>query len=383
MILNKQVCVAVGLLVSLLSSLGSCKPTDTPAPDAAARLGDALSCWNKLDLRATARLESNDGSGDSGAAEYTLTVKRLGSRALISRKQVLERSGQETARIQKDFVLCENGDVLDCQAMLEPSLKQTSGTEGLGIGLHSKRLAGSQRYDNESVYYGLNDLGAALWIIGYLPLRDYLDNASEIRAVAIGEGEDVRIAASCDYGRLKLVVSPSNGWLPESFELIKEPQHYTIRGRVAEEFENMVSSIVWSGKVEGFKKSSGGCHAPRKMVIERRTNWTTKPVEVDRTSIDFEAVTFDPPLTDRDFVTDIVFPVGYRVAIMGAPHLPYKWDGRAVVPGVPDLPEDPRRLAYERVKHSGHVRTIVVSANLILLAIIAFVLLWKRGRAST
>ena len=339
---------AIGVFLLLLSEpLVAFSQDDAQSDrDVLRLLREALSRYDSLDLQASARTEFPDGKGGTAVSTLAIRVKRLGSRALMSTDDVVDRPGAETSRTREEYLVYENGDVLRCQANLDSSLKQVDGRNGLAFRLDSKRLAEKQELDRKSVYLGLNDAGAALWIVGYAPLLDYLEDASKIEFVRGENGTE--ILAVGEYGRLKLTVSSSSGWLPQSFEIVKEPGHKTVGGLVADLYGNSVRSIVWTGKADGFTRDSAGRWAPAKMEVQRRTERKEKPAETDRVTIDLEHVTFDPPLTASDFKIGIVAPVGYPVHLIGAAHLLYKWDGQEVVPGIPDMPARGRKKGRKK-----------------------------------
>lgn len=383
-LLMRRVGAIVGFLLLLYEPLAAFSQEDAQSErDVLRLLREALSRYDSLDLQASARTQFPDGKGGTAVSTLAISVKRLGSRALMSTNDVVDRPGAETSRMREEFLVYENGDVLRCQAKLDSSLKQVDGRNGLALRLDSKRLAGTQQLDRKSVYLALNDAGAALWIIGYAPLLDYLDGASKIEVARGASGTE--IVAVGEYGRLKLTASSSSGWLPQSFEIVKEPGHKTFGGLVADLYGNSVRSIVWTGKADGFTSDSVGRWVPAKMDVQRRTERKEKPAETDRITIDFEHVTFDPPLTASDFRIGIVAPVGYPVFVIGANHLPYKWDGQAVVPGVPNMP--PRlnqQVEYKNLEKSGRPNrtlTVLILFN-VLLVLIFIVVLWRRRGAS-
>ena len=368
-VLAALIAVVMLLLQSSVYSAESSSPKGEPL----ILLRESLSNFDHVDLEATVHATLSS----STTATQFLRVKRHGSRALISWKEFVDRPGKETWRAQHDACVYGNGDVLQCQVAIDSSLKQVSGPANLALVLNSSRLAKSQEVDAKSVYYGLNDASAALWVIGYQSITDMLKNASSVQLVSRDAGAEVRAFGA--YGRLKLVLSAANGWLPQSFELIKDPGHETVRGTVADVYKNSVTFVSWTGKVSDFTVDSAGRWAPARMTVERRTEWKDRPSEPDTTTIEFQRVTFDPALTEADFQTDIAAPVGYPVSIRGADHLPYRWDGVAAVPGIPD---GAGRVEGYRGR-GGLLQAILICINVALIAIVVFVLIWKKRRVQS
>ena len=158
-----------------------------------------------------------------------LRYKRHEDQALVSIKRKLgTRRG-----MQNDSILYANSDILTCQSSLDESLKQPEGVnDNLSFLLYSKRLAGKQKKDRRSIYNSLDDAGVVLWIVGYAQLRDHLRSGEDISMSH--QGEKTRLEMTSEFGHLELLFSEQYGWLPEEFELIKEPQHRTNRGLVGE-----------------------------------------------------------------------------------------------------------------------------------------------------
>jgi hypothetical protein len=384
----RRIAVLVGCLFLLFRPVQVFSQQETHSQDRVlALLREAISHYKSLDLQATCHMQYPADNKGLGKSTLFLKVRHSGSRALLSEKEVVDQPGQETARMQTDFVVEDNGDVLDFQTGLDSSLKQLDFRKRhseLRICLYSQRLAGKQTVDRDSVYFMLNDAGAAVWVIGYAPVLDYLDRATKIQVAPVGSGAEV--LASGAYGRLKLAVSPSSGWLPHSFELTKEPEHITTGGRVADVYKNLVKSIVWTGESKDFRTDSKGRRSPTQIQVHRQTNWKNGPAESIETRIELQKVIFDPTLAASDFQTDITAPAGFAVAIKDAVNLPYRWDGHAIVPGIPDLPPVPNRIAFEKLKSSSgakRTRMLLILFNGLALILIVGVVLWKkRGRVS-
>ncbi len=347
---------------------------DVPEDDAVIRhLRDALIRYDNLDLIASYQIRQLDVGGNAGPIleDVIVSVKRLGSRALISNKSRLGQPGGDVRPIQMDLVVYGEGDIVTCQAALDTSLRQITGTtDDLGILLYSKWLAGKQRFDRKSVYNNLNDAGAVLWVIGYAPLLDYIEEASEVDIIPTDDG--AKLIATSEYGVLTLSLSKAHDWLPKSFQVVKNPEHKTVGGLVGEVFKGEVKSVTWTGEVKDFIADDVGRWAPKSLLVQRRTVRNSGTANILETDITLDQVKYDPPLTEADLTTDIVTPVGFRVTVDGAEHLPYEWDGENAVPRTASLGE-----IASGVKNRVWSRGGLIGINLLFLTIVMY-LLWKR-----
>lgn len=351
-------------------------------------LRESLARFDAVDLTASIHVQSVDhlGSNAETVVESTaLRVSRQVQRALISMKSKTDRPAQDSWLMQNDFIVYDNDDVLSCQAGIDLSLAQVKGVnDDLGFLLYSARLAGEQRLDRQSVYGNLNDSGAALWIIGYAPLSDYLDGPLGPVVNVTEDGAEIEAASA--FGLLTAKLSKSHGWLPKSFRIEKNREHKTVGGLVGDVYasetgvgvEQRVTSVTWTGKIDSFVSDDAGRWAPKRMTVTRTTNAGKTLIGSIVTTIDLEQVTFNPSLTELDFHTDIVAPLGYPVTVNNATHLPYKWDGTGAAPGVPI---DPQRL-IEGVAEPGNGKRILLILANVALVLVLIVLLWrKRGAA--
>lgn len=338
----------------------------------------ALGRFENVVLTASITVRQSDDSGEtSGVFKTLFHLKRGSGRVLMSSKHHNERSGESPSRQQVDRVVGEDGAVMHFQSNLDDSMKQVDGLHpGLIITIDSKTLSGSQEDDSQSVLYGLNDGGAALWVVGYASIREMLKSAKP-SDVEFREGV-AEIRTDGTQGRMRLVVSEASGWLPQTFEIAKSKHHQTIRGLVGVVFENMVTAVVWTGKVTDFHSDSTGRWWPGQIEVVRRTEWIDKPVEVSTTSIVMNSVEFDVPLKAEDFQTSLVFPVNFPVTVEGADHLPYKWNGSAPVPGVPDRPPRPNKVYEETTPANRRIGMVWLGGASILLFVAIIALLKRR-----
>ncbi len=343
-------------------------------------LREALTRYKNLSLQATCHIRFLDKNG-LGESNIYLRVKRSGSRVLLSQKEVVDRPGQETRRTQVDFVVEDNGDVQHFQTRLDSSLRQVDyrGPEpDLRISLYSQRLAGKQVVDRDNLFSMMNDAGVALWVVGYAPMLDYLDRATDIQVTQAGG--DAEVVAKSEYGRLRLIVSPTNGWLPQTFEVTKDPEHKTTGGSVAVVFNNLVKSVTWTGKVNGFKTDSKGRSSPARIRVNRQTHWKDRPSESIETTIDLQEVIYDPAFVPSDFQTDITAPAGLPVTIKGALNLPYQWDGHAIIPGTSNMPSIPN-VNIRFISGSNRWRTLFILFNVLVIVVLFGIFLRKEKRS--
>lgn len=373
-----------GVILLLLSSGAIAQQDDRVGREVVSRLFDALARYDKVDLSASIRTRVSIGPGTENGplVEATLLkVKQFRTRSLISMKSKFESPGTDAAFSQNDFILYDSGDVLSCQASLDSSLRQVDGvTSSLGFLLYSKRLAGKQRLDKRSMFTNLNDAGAALWIVGYAPLRNHIDEASELTITPTDDGAEIH--SRSEYGRLSLTLAKSSGWLPRSIQLTKGPEHKTIGGLVRDVYgssgANPVTSIKWIAEFTDFTRDNDGRYAPKHATVLRQEVSEAGIARSETTTIELDRVIFDPPLTASDFRTEIVAPVDYPVTVNEASHLPFKWDGEAAVPGVPI---DPERIVESLAGSGGGKRTLLIALNVALVLVLAL-LFWRKRAAS-
>jgi len=319
-------------------------------------------------------------NSEATKAVFTTSVelKRTGSRIVLSSKALAERPSKDTWRQQIDQVVGENGEVILFQSKLDDAMKQVEGLHpGLSISVDSEKLSGSQGKDLQSVLYGLNDGGAAVWVVGYASIREMLKSAKPTN-VELRDGV-AEIRADGANGQIRVLVSEASGWLPQTFEIVKSKHHETVGGLVGVIFENKVTSVVWTGKAGGFRSDSAGRWWPGEIEVVRRTEWIDQPAEVTTTKITINSVEFDVALTDNDFRTSLVFPANFPVTVHGADHLPYKWNGSEPVPGIPDRPPRPNKVYEETTPAKQRIGMVWLGGASILLFIAIVALLKRRN----
>jgi len=351
-------------------------------------LRQALQQYDSVDLTATVNVPfagSTNPEIPPFVRDTVVRIRRLGPRALISMKHKTVRPGKDPWLMQNDAIVFDNGDVLSCQASLDSSLRPVKSIDdNLSFILCSERLAGTQERDSRTVYYGLNDYGAVLWFIGYAPLLDYIDEASELTIKQTDDGAE--IYATSPYGHLTLSLSNSHGWLPQSLKIVKEPEHQLMDKRIrdlevqqsVDGSEDSIESIAWTVEVGSFTRNVDDRWAPSQMAVTRNTTYSSA-LQTIKATIDFEYVRFDPPLTKSDFRTDIVAPAGYRVTVNDANHLKYIWDGEKPVPGEPISREV--LVAQLESARERKQRTLLIAVNVAIVSALVFFVWRKRAMA--
>ncbi|QDV17315.1 hypothetical protein Pan153_19500 [Gimesia panareensis] len=351
---------------------------------------DALARYNTIDLQATSTTTLQRKSPGNTVSKLTFEVKRSGPRSLVSIKEVVQRPGQPVWQGQSEAILSADGDVSFRQCTLDEALHQiVGGDSNLGMTLYSERLSGESVATNEKLYNQLNDSGAALWIVGYDPLASYLSDASSTSVTA--DGKSMKIEARSPFGKLTMVTSKENGWLPASFEITKGPGDLLMGGTVKSLYQSAITSIVWTGTASDFKQNSTGQLAPTAITITRTTNRKEKPSEVSPTEIEIKELDFSPRLTAADFQPTIKIPQGYPVVISGATQQPYQWDGSKIVQATKPSPynfgltgEQPPAETAEAIppEIKGEGSKWLIIGGCILLAAILIPLVWFRNRSS-
>ena len=221
----------------------------------------------------------------------------------------------------------------------------------------------------------LNDVAVIGWTVGYNALLDHLDQAASLKVIK--SDSFYEIVSVNEYGTFTIQVSAESGWLPKSFELIKESRHLTYGGRVGDVFENKVNSIVWKGKCSKFETMDGDIIVPKDVEISRLTDFKENPNEEIKTYASIESISFSPSL-DSAF-SGIVIPVGFEVTVRNASHIPYRWDGKTAVPGIPELA---RNVSAPAIFRGSGANRLVSMSLLFVVLIVACAVLYRRIRTS-
>jgi hypothetical protein len=302
-------------------------------------VGNAISRYDNVDLKASVCV-THPQQSSLGQENVDLHVKRWAKRMLLSMKRTYVGSERNCPPKQLDFIVFGNGDVLDLQTSIDSSSNQITGPDGgLTAILHSKRLGGANVRDAKRTLFTLNEGGVAIWVVGFSPLVEYFDSASDVkidRAAKDLEESEVAIVASSGLGSLRMIVSKSTGWLPRWYEVVKRGADRYMEKPLAEEVPQ-AEQITWTGNVREWATDEDGNSTPRlvEVVLDCRNKDRTNLIY--NTKVHVQSVVFDSPFDEEELKSDIVVPKRFRISISGASHLHYMWDGHSAVSGVPDL----------------------------------------------
>ena len=121
------------------------------------------------------------------------------------------------------------------------------------------------------------------------------------------------------------------------------------RGLTAEEKRYVIESLVWTAKASDFDFVDAVGHVPRTFQVEKESTFAGGFVDRRKTQA---RITDASPADVGDCGFDPAPPIGTRVTVSGARHLPYKWDGAQVVPVIDPIqdamPADAPRLVVGR-----------------------------------
>tara|TARA_R110002049_G_scaffold46487_1_gene135225 strand:+ start:190840 stop:192072 length:1233 start_codon:yes stop_codon:yes gene_type:complete len=324
------------------------------------RVREALARFDSVHLSAVATV--SDGS--RGQRER-IEIKKGGVRTKLSKKIIFtggEAVDRSVSGVWQDIISYRDGDVMFFQTDTDGLSNQID--RNLGLLLFSDRIAGSQKFDSETLIHSLNDAAIVVWNLGDFPIVKYLDSADLVSVSRMGRISEV--VAEGILGKLMLRVDSSHGWLPESFELLKLPFHRTANGTVSSVFGDSVPKVEWTGAISSFSGSSESGYFPSELNVTRLIASADERLE---TEISIEQVVFDPELSESDFQTKIRIPVGEQVRVDEADHLPYIWDGERAVPGVVNRAANPSQFR----RGNGHFsRLAVMGCTTFVLALLLF-----------
>ena len=343
-----------------------------------------------LDIHAHGVLEvAYSASAEAGDSRMRIVIRSAVDRKLLS----IAKASTSKGGMQTDFELHPNREVFFSQARVGVDFRQpASYTYGNTMKLYSSEVGGrSQKINKENVFTALGEAGILIWWIGRTPLEMYLKEPATI------QWRDERLFASGPYGELELAVSAENNWLPTYLRLRKTKAHKCFVGTVEKwysPFEDaersdgaediipdgaepepeipQVQEITWECHVSDFQKSDGIVY-PGKFLSVCKFRLGDGSSTKLTTHLNVSRCDFRPTLSDADTRTELKFPVGARVVVDGAIHIPYRWDGMEAVPGVfsvePDKPISPIR--GNPVARIG-VMLLVIAAALGLVVLIRF-----------
>jgi hypothetical protein len=370
-------------------------------------VGNVISALSKYeeDISLVARVKIQSGEFPGGlpvASEEGIFLYRSGlDRRLISFKRALFQEGDEPHRSQNDLMVFADGSVLGCQAMLDDTLQQFRGSYNphLSLLFFSRKVAGIQTVDRDSVNYYFSELEPSIWWIGRTPFRLYLEGELEIQQNPL-DNNLVRFKTDGPYGEISFEAGEADGWLPRKFRIVKRTDSRILNGTAKEWFTpkvvapdptdvhpegkgpeltrtaNGIREIIWDGTASQFSADSQGRWSPRQMDVKKTVNFYGGRSVTYLTHFEFDSLTFSPIFVEGDFETNIAFPRDFDVTVDEAAHIPYKWDGKRPVPGI----SAPPQLDRSPIVAGGGPRLFRLIFVNILLLLAIMVFFWFRRR---
>lgn len=330
--------------------------------------------------------------------ESRVKIRRERDRSFISLANITRRSGAKPWCIQNDFEILENGNVLGAQSNLTDTFEQLPFGEGSRemLTLWSKEIAGHQALTRENVLFKMAESSVLVWWVGRVPLSLYLKEASKVVEEPLDDGA-VRISGVSPYGDIELIASARSGWLPRWFRVTKGAESRCVEGTVAswfmpeieEEDEGVlpdgapeggdkvprppvIASVTWECNVKKFSKDGTGRFYPASLDVRRSCEFSGSPDESIETKFDIGFADFSLDHDDVELKTALRFPNGFHVVVADAEHLPFKWDGSAVIPGVPSVRSDTLVLASADDSSSMLWRLVLINVVLLVCVSIGF-----------
>ena len=306
-------------------------------------------------------------------------------------------SGEDPVPPSKiEYIITKNGDVLNISTMLDEQLNPLPLDDdgiNLALMLSSRKISDSPigLRDRETVYRFLEESAISLWRIGYTPLDSFI-KTSEAKVERTEEG--VTVSASSKHGNFMALLSKENGWLPKRFSMVKDRNSLIgnrpvkdfyvpdrdpaeERDRVAVEGDDLPSVVVermeWSGEITEFSKSPNGIWYASEAKVNGSTHFD-EGVNSFKASISIKPI----PEDECDCNPTSEIPVGYAVSVQNASHLPYLWNGKAAVPGIPKLPSRQPVTEKQHLKANGSWMTIAINIGVIVL--LAMILIIRSTR---
>ncbi|MGH7135395.1 MAG: hypothetical protein ACREHD_06615 [Pirellulales bacterium] len=357
------------------------------------QLREALSRYDSLAFKASSKRRSSgsDGSsnGDTLVEQERAVLRHLGSRVLYSRSSKYVNPRKESPNFhQCDFVVYDDGDVLQINTRLDSSYNQIPGELGdLSLTLYSQRIAGTQKRDRDSTLRLPIEFATVTWFVGGCRLLEYLDHAEKSSITLHEKGAIVDVQSQ--LGNMHLSISQRYGWLPTDFEIVKKPEHRSVDRQdktIADIYAANsidVESLLWSGEVKEFATDKNGFWFAKDIRLTRLSRFRNRPEGRIEVETEVEELSFSPDLKEEDFHTKLVVPMGYSVTVDGATHLPYRWDGERAVPGVPELPASSKRTDLQDIARGGgdaSIQKFLIALNIAVAAIVVLFVYLKRQR---
>jgi hypothetical protein len=232
------------------------------------------------------------------------------------------------------------------------------------------------------VYSSLEESGAVIWFVGRSSLGAYFEDV----LAKPGSSPTINgttLSAAGGRGEVVLDLDFAHGGLPRRFEITKWPKSLIgdtpLRdiykpGSLAAEFPNVhppeieVAQMSWRGEVHKFSQSVNGVWYPAETTLVVQTAFADRRVNTATSRLTAQSV----PDERRHAEPTIDIPIGYTVAVEGAPQLPYRWDGASPTPGIPDLPKvEGHRIVPERDRRSFRQLLIAVNVAVVMALFVA------------
>jgi hypothetical protein len=277
-----------------------------------------------------------------------------------------------TFRIQSDYVLREDGELLTIQAPLSANLQQDLNDNSISVVLRSPRLTPTTPpSDRGTLMAMIHDRGFPLGFLDGLDVADYFGEPESTPSVM--EGSLVRVSAKTDNGEIILLLDPLYGHLPREVRLVKRGRDKTGNRRV-DEIEmagdgsrwpaGKVSQLVWRAERIELDRRDDTPYI-RRAVVHADTVSAAGPVVRLTTRAEVTGLDLGVSFRDEQLTSTLKTPEHYRVTIEGAPHLPYEFQGGEVVPRVIGA------AALARGGDSG-IPYLIIGINVLIVAYLAY-----------
>ncbi len=372
---------------SLITCCSFASQNGDSATEPLGNLRAATSSYDSWSMRFQSVVEYNEEVALSpiNRERNTVELQRSGAKELVSITSSRHLLAGGELRLKNDYLIYENGEVLSLQAQLGEDLEQVL-TDGnsLMLLLSSKSLVEAPVRSRQDVYGYLGESGAAIWILGSSPIKDYLEANGKLVTELTDGG--VKVTSSGRLGSFAAELSKANGWLPHEFSIVKSAR-VKLFGRFVRDLlipeeedkpnpKHLLRSVEWNGRALEYKTTPEGAWYASKLSVVSKLIFEGGQVNTTRCTIDISDAGFSLDDADASCETSIEVPVGYQVSIEEAPHLPYRWNGEKAVPGIPDMP---RREASVAMRGEGdNYKHYLVAANFVAILIIVALLLRKR-----
>jgi hypothetical protein len=356
-------------------------------------LRSALKQYEHVEIRVSARASTSSTKPIVEATAQTPSVVPWGTLSFLYRRDPVRLmvsqisssgSDEQLTHFQTEWILT-NGQMLYVADRLNDRMVQRDDSRQLMVTTTSPAIAGPEAaVEAAYVMDGLNDYAILLGYLGYFPIAEYVGDSAEI---AIDDtGELVHVDSRSSLGHLQLWLDPASGFMPRKLELVKRGADLTSGGRRVDEVDMNSDEKIWpSGGVKSLRWTadeitlgrSGDVYYMAKITLVQDVDSAAGPVVTITTDAEVDSVNFNPSFGDAEFAPRLAIPAGHPVTAAMAEHLPFQWDGKGVVPAADDLD-----LRLSRKGDTGGRRRlgILIVANLVLLAVVVGVFLFRRFR---